>query len=179
MTRKPPSDERLRDLEKAMQRLRRSDTSVKRANALKAVKDAMKRLDSAVSKSYPKLRKDGSEVTPSKRRQYCHLCEVPIACTLGTHLASKHRLMERRAYNDDAGIPVGHWRCVCCDLHSTKPGIIRHLSSVDIKVHLAEYRLAQAAGATPKRTISGALDKEITRWERNTLSERNRQQVTE
>jgi len=139
-------DAALRDIRKALTRLKSSDTYLKRRNALKAFDRAVAALRSGVQEKFPKLRKDGSVIIPRRQKGVaCPVCRVPMKSfvLLAGHLEKKHRYacMPHRSCTDT------YKRCFCGKGFRTFGHLAKHLASVkELKVHYGLSVLKESAG---------------------------------
>ncbi len=129
----------------AVNRLEMSDTPLKRSNARKAFKRAIRDLQAAVAEEYPTLRKDGTAVSPKVFKGYsCPYCRVPCRDIgwLVNHLVKNHN--EKEQWHTGGHIlPI---RCPCGQRWSKETGLRRHLAAQkDLVVHLGATVLINAS----------------------------------
>ena len=136
------NEQMLAPLVNALKRLERSKTKLTRRNALLEWGSAMRRLQSTVSRLYPRLRADGSEVVIKPRRgRRCPRCQVPMrtVSSLVAHLVNQHG---EKGYD----CPCGWQAKVDPAVTTPERQKIKHLSSVrDLDIHYAKAAVLESA----------------------------------
>lgn len=155
MAKRRRSQDPLQDLKQALRRLDKSDTPVKRRNALKAFHAAVQAIEDDVSHRYPRLRRDGTVIQPRQPKgSWCPVCRTPMKsmASLIVHVAKSHRSYislhpaQTRADADNA-----MFRCNCgrfdkdgIKTYVRRSRIAAHLANHDIGEHFAEIRLKES-----------------------------------
>lgn len=119
----------LREIQRCLRRLERSDTQLKRHNARVAYRRASRALDREVDLAYRPIRDDGTEVPRAKRKgRACPYCSVPFKSMgqLVTHLQKAHEW--GRWSRSVTGLRL--LECVCGKQCKNNRQLVRHLSGI-------------------------------------------------
>jgi len=147
-----------REITDAVERLRRSDSTVTRRNARKNFKSKVDAFERIMLNHHPPLDKDSTPLTPVKKRgYYCHLCNVPFGPIKGfiTHITKAH-LESRQALKSSPTTIWGgqdeevmEYKCWCGKWFK-KRGLTIHLCKIpDIKSHMFIGLMNNQGGLSP------------------------------
>lgn len=141
-------DTKFTELRRAIKRLAKSDTRLKRRNARYAVRTELRTIVKAMDEEFPPLGTDGR---PRRRvkMMVCPFCKLPQKA-LTTHIKRKHpgmvgtvTLSSRYGYTSNV--------CACGEQFASDKTMDRHLRRVDdLGAHFAQAVIRNAAaGAQP------------------------------
>ena len=134
-------------LKKAMQRLKESDTQLKRRNARKAMRLILNKIWRNVESDFPGMNADGT-LRVRKTRPKCPVCGIPSNTWMDAvnHVLNRHERYQKIAEFGAAGERRTVIKIVCwCGQHfDHKKQFAKHLQALDLRGELTIHTAIEA-----------------------------------